>query len=433
METQIPTVVVDWLNEQGIQPGPYVENGKWTVANLKGVVCDPKLHGTRLFRHMISTQIFGTGGFKRQPNPEPERNYVPELAHMSLEEQTSMLAAVGWELDWGNRITNRPSPRRGMPRYKTLWPGNAAQCFACTGRMVISGDHLRCPKCLKVNGRTCWNRVEVPLELIRGRVHAWLMEQLRFFPKVRNAFVDAAWGMLQERRRKTVSSAALQQKEIDRLQAECAKLIAGIKIGGNLESLVAELAAVEQQLKKVREKMSQKDDADDVVTSCGSKQDVESRMGEVLWHMMNTSYEFNDVMRRFFPKFIIQPVQALDSGQVHPRGKLRFQTDASSAEFPDGEWIEVVMDFFHPPVHIGLLPQIMEERSKVDPKTGRVPSYKKIGDKVVTSYMTVKRALAYSRLMAAEGLKDPFRELTEPPRKASRWLTREKPRGDEAA
>ena len=89
---------------------------------------------------------------------------------------------------------------------------------------------------------------------------------------MRNAFVDAAWGMLQERRRKTVSSTALQQKEMDRLQAECAKLIAeGSRIGGNLESLVAELAAVEQQLKKVRKKMSQKDDADDVVTSCGSK------------------------------------------------------------------------------------------------------------------------------------------------------------------
>ena len=239
--------------------------------------------------------------------------------------------------------------------------------------------------------------------------------------------------MLQERRRKTVSSAALQQKEINRLQAECAKLIAGIKIGGNLESLVAELAAVEQQLKKEREKMSQKDDAVDVVASCGSKEDVESRMAEVLWYMMNTSYEFNDVMRRFFPEFIIQPVQAIDSGQVHPRGKLRFQVEATSAEFPDGHWVEVVMDFFEPPVHIGLLPQILEERSKVDPKTGRVPSYKKIADKVGTSYMTVKRAIDYSRLMEAEGSKDPFRELTEPPRKASRWLTREKPRSDEAA
>ena len=122
IETQIPTAVVDWLNEQGIQPGPYVELGKWTVANLKGAACDPKLHGTRLFRRVICTRIFGTGCFKRQPNPEPEKSYVPELAHMTLDEQTSMLAAVGWELDWGNRVVNWPSPRRGVPRYKPCGP-----------------------------------------------------------------------------------------------------------------------------------------------------------------------------------------------------------------------------------------------------------------------------------------------------------------------
>ena len=35
--------------------------------------------------------------------------------------------------------------------------------------------------------------------------------------------------------------------------------------------------------------------------------------------------------------------------------------------------------------------------------------------------MTVKRAMAYYQLMKAEGLMDPYRELTERPPNASRW------------
>ena len=156
-------------------------------------------------------------------------------------------------------------------------------------------------------------------------------------------------------------------------------------------------------------------------------------MGEVLWHIMNTWSQFNDVMRRFLPKFIIQPVQAWIVNRS-PFGKLRFQTDASRAGFPDGEWIEVVMDFFPPAVHIGLLPQIMEEHSKVDPKTGRVPSYKKIGDKVVTSYMTVEARHCLLAAHGGGGIEGPIPRIDRTaPRKASRWLTREKPRGDAAA
>src|SRR5262249_25803743 len=50
MAGELPVQVMNWLNRAGISPGPKVKSGKWTVAILKNALCDPKLHGTRLFR-----------------------------------------------------------------------------------------------------------------------------------------------------------------------------------------------------------------------------------------------------------------------------------------------------------------------------------------------------------------------------------------------
>ena len=70
METQIPTVVVDWLNEQGIQPEPTVENGRSGEVQIsKEVVLRPEAARHTVVGAVVRTQIFGTGGFKHQAKP----------------------------------------------------------------------------------------------------------------------------------------------------------------------------------------------------------------------------------------------------------------------------------------------------------------------------------------------------------------------------
>ena len=142
-------------------------------------------------------------------------------------------------------------------------------------------------------------------------------------------------------------------------------------------------------------------------------------MHQVLEFLMATSFDFADVMRRFFPEFVIQPVQALDCGQVRPRGKLRFYPSAVDGGSSNPlEVIEVSFDLFTPPDPVRLMPKIVAARARL-PR----PTYRQIADEVGTGYMTVKRSLAYAKLMQNLGTSDPYRELHEMPANAARWRT----------
>jgi len=135
---------------------------------------------------------------------------------------------------------------------------------------------------------------------------------------------------------------------------------------------------------------------------------------------LRRSLEFTDVMRRLFPEFTIQSVQALDTGQVHPRGRLRFCPQALGSSLDtdkgaeDGVWI--MLDFFDPPKHIAVLDRCLALRAE-NPKL----SLRGIAAQLDVSYMTVKRALAYARKMEEKGTDEPYQEVHERPTNASRW------------
>ena len=105
IETRDPVSVVKWLREQRIPTGRYVRSGRWTMRLFKELVCDPILHGTRLFGRMKSRPIYKTGKSKRERNADPERECVPALAHMTQEQQDRC-----WPLWAGRSIGIVPCP-----------------------------------------------------------------------------------------------------------------------------------------------------------------------------------------------------------------------------------------------------------------------------------------------------------------------------------
>jgi hypothetical protein len=82
--------------------------------------------------------------------------------------------------------------------------------------------------------------------------------------------------------------------------------------------------------------------------------------------------------------------------------------------------VAMTIDLFEPPAHVRAIGACVEAR-RSDPRL----SLAKIGERTGFKLMTVKRALDYAKLMEAEGLADPYRELTARPDSASRWRHRE--------
>ncbi len=116
--------------------------------------------------------------------------------------------------------------------------------------------------------------------------------------------------------------------------------------------------------------------------------------------------------QRFLPRCVIVPVQPLDTGQVYSRAKLLVRGNMECYDQPD----ELVVDLFEPAVHIRVMPKAVQLRA-LSPR----PTLKQIGAMLGTSYMTIKRALGYARLMQKIGARESYREVHDKPEYASRW------------
>lgn len=431
MESLRPMPVVEWLNRHRIPPGPYVKSGLWTVAILRDLMCDPILSGTRTFQRIRYEPIFKTGKHKRTKNNNPQTKHYPELAHMTRDEQESMLRALGWTLNLGQKNQEKPNRRRGVPRRRSLWPGQAGKC-TCSADMHLMGKYLRCEDSTPRNQRRCWCNVQVPVRWARSRLAEWLLGYVAAAPAMREWLVGEIWTAFQRTHQRRLRLEDLLTQEIATLEAGAANLTKAIRKGGRIPELVNDLEQISRRIKELQTKLAKIRETNRQPDCLESKEHVAAQLGEALRIMIDTSFDFAETLRRFFPTFIIQPVQALDTNQVRPRAKLRFSASKLPASLPAtaeqagtaGD-IELVLNLFESPDHIEVIPRYVAAKAEADAE-GRKLSLDQMAGVLGVNRMTVKRARDYIKRMEAAGTTDPYRELHDRPEQASRWKPRRK-------
>jgi hypothetical protein len=247
----------------------------------------------------------------------------------------------------------------------------------------------------------------------------WLVERCEASEAFRAELLQAAKQSLGRQRSRGKSDRGVLDAKVKDLETQESNLRTAIRLvkdmsKEDIEDLVADRAAVRKQLKEARTQRASLDSTDEVFRDY-SDDDILEHLEEVLMHLLATSFEMAEVVRGFVPRCVIAPVQALDTGQVHARAKLMVRGHLEDYERLD----ELVVDLFEPPLHV----RIMAEAVKLREQTPR-PTLEQIGAALNVSYMTVKRAFAYERLMQTLDTQELYRELTDKPEKASRWRRR---------
>jgi hypothetical protein len=280
--------------------------------------------------------------------------------------------------------------------------------------MYRYGVLLKCQNALGKGPKTCWNRVLVRISEVHAQVVPLVLQYLERVPSVRAVLVQAAWKEYQRTRvRRNRSSTAIEDR-IKVLEKEKANLVQAIRQEGLLP-LVEELARVDAELVEAKGQQTSSTDEG----QCGtyrSAAEIGADLEEAAFWLARTSRDFAEILRRMIPTFVVYPVQALDSGQVHPRARITVSAAGWATEGEEVASLQATLDLFDPPDQIKYVPVCVEARCN-EPGL----SLRELGARLKVNYMTVKRALAYHRLMDAEGVADPFRELTECPADASRW------------
>ena len=414
--------IADRLNVDGVATGPYAARGHWTGKLIETLLRNPILSGRRTFRNTIYEPIFRTGEHRRRKNDSPETHVVPELAHLTPEEQEELWRAMDGRAAAFGAGSERPQKRRNIPRSRSIWPGQAAVCAICGGLFHYAGAHLRCQNSLPRSSKKCWNHVQMNAELTRRRVIAWLTSRCESCSPLRPALVRVALEHWQRLHCPRPGAGKSLEREISSLETQSANLAKAISLGGELDVLVRALTAVNDSIRAARERQADQTAEGAEATPTMSPEYVEDHLEEVIDQLARESFEFGDFLRMLFPSFTVSPVQALDTPQVQPRGKLRFKANAiPGLDDADGmaQDFELVVDLFEPPQRIRYLDTIIRAK-KATPKS----TLRTIAGALGTSYMTVKRALSYAKLMEQQRLAEPYRELHECPEVGSRWHTR---------
>jgi DNA invertase Pin-like site-specific DNA recombinase len=413
--------IAEWLNELGVPPGPYCKSTLWTYKQVVGFLRDPILHGLRTFGDVRYETILGNGKKRRVKNASPETSFHPELAHLSVEEHQQLLEYMTQR---NQPRANWQNPRRNVPRSRVIWPAQHARCAVCRELMHrYNGDNLKCQNAHRRQPEQCWNHVQLDGEVAREKIVDWLFKNyLDPNPNLRQALLDAVWEELQRVQQRSGWLGEKLDLQIKELEQQATYLAKAIAMGGEMDVLVTQLAHIQKERVKAARKRAAQSETQLSTAAATSRQELNDRLQEQVLALARVSYEFGDLMRQVLPVFWIEPVQALDSGLVRPRGRLVFRPDAlmDSSQPPDqSAATELVVDLFDPPEHIKHLGACLREKRQ-NPRWGYVRIARSLG----IGRMTVKRALAYARLMELAGTEAPYRQLNSRPEKASRWQPR---------
>ena len=344
--------VARWLNDAGVPTGSYVETEYWKGKNVSDLLHNPLLRGDRMFRRMTSQIIYATGEYRRERNPEPLVDRCPELAHLTAEEHSRVLA----ELERRNPPRGA-SKQSGRPRSDTTFPFQHLRCAICGSIMYrMSGRHLMCKAARRMGGvRPCWNRARVDLELVRTDFVARLAALVRETPALLTRLVDAALDQYQRRQRRLDHRVSQIESAIADLQRRRNNLLdlveAGTQSAGlsdRLRQLEADMAARQRELAAARS-------TDDSEIVALSREEVIDRLEEVFLELSATSCEFATVLRREFPDLTMQPLVNVLTKRVIPRIRCPLS-------FCDGDGSPRVIEFYgtHPSQIDELVEQYLE-------------------------------------------------------------------------
>lgn len=282
--------------------------------------------------------------------------------------------------------------------------------------MYLFGAFLKCRGAFQAQLQSCWNHVLVPLQPLRAFVANWFVQQFHTSKEFRDALLPSIKLQLGSRQKDRQKRFDRQGADVRALEKQELNLRKSLRIAeevseDELKSLVTDLAAVTKELKAKRQ-LAAEVEAEVAPSGDMSDTEMEERLPEILEYLINNSFEMAEIIRGFIPKCSVVPVQDLANGLVHPRVKLYVRSNMNDPECLE----KLICDAFEAPLHIRHLSEIVLMRSEV-PR----PTLKQIAERLQVSHMTVKRGLAYDRLMKDLGVTEPFRELTTKPDKASRW------------
>ena len=427
------TVIADWLMSKGVKTGRYCRSDKWTGKMVRRLIQNPLLKGLpeRGRKHTIKIHELG----RRVSVPaktEPKVRPCPHLVIIppdAFDEVNAIVDAAN--KGFGRKPINGLDPLYHVPRKRTRFPGQLAQCRYCGHKYVWGGNGITANlMCNGARSWKCWNAIGFNGALAAQRIvealHAVLSGLDGFDEQFRDLVAEDDRGS--ERDSGQASHRARRAQELARQKAN---LVAAIKDHGYSVTLKEALDDVEEEEKTLQRegRLLEARRANPLVLP-RSVAELRSQFMNAFTDLAITSYEFADLLRPIVVEFHVGLVRLIDGGHLYPRGRATLDLSGIAPDLRShaaGNGLlrkEVTFDLFEAP-----------QREMIREKAVRLRAEGHYQDAIAVALLplqvtqtAVSNALRLDQMMKGAGLTSPFVPVTAPPSDYNRLRRQHHPR-----
>jgi len=424
--------VADWLNEIGKSVGPGSRRSKsWTGRMVRRVTFNPILKGERRRNERMSKRVNKTGRRKSIVAP-PEERLSRQCAHLAFIEPNRydrvIRRLVLRNAGFARGRKAAADIRKGVPRKRTVWPGQHVNCGVC-GRPFYWGGHGQNEHlmCSGARDYRCWNAATFDGLTAANRIGEAIFSEIETLPD---------WDPLLQgevrSRMEAESSAVGEQldalaKRINSLSHEIARVTDAIAQIGFSPALGDKLRNLESDRDRLSGERVDLEQRPKVAVDLPPMAEIKRLARESLGDMATDSPEFGRLMARLIPNLEVRPYRLIDGGAIVLRAHLTLHL-ASLADFPVGSPASdgilrrtLVVDLFDPP-------QRVEFRERVVALRAAGHSEREVARQLALTVTAAQRAAALDRMMRIESLDDPYRPVTEAPIDCTKFRRHRHPR-----
>jgi site-specific DNA recombinase len=407
----------DWMNARGVPTGRWARSKAWDGRMVARVVHNPILKGFRRRNERTSRRVNRTGRRKSVQAPTGERLYrhAPHLGFIEPSRYDRLIADLARRhaACARGRKAGTPDARAGVPKRRTVWPGQHVTCGVC-GRPYYWGGHgqagrLMCSGC---RDYTCWNAATFDGTEAGARLVAAVLSEVEALPEFDDAFrarVEAAARARRSGRADAVGRLDQGIAEAGRELSNVVDAIAQVGYSAALKDRLAEAEARKAGLEAERADLLRQPDE---VPPLPPVAELKARARAAAGRMAFDDPAFARLTRQLVPEIEVFPHRLVDGGAVVLRALVTVNVGPLLG--PSGDAVgslvtrTVMVDLFD-------APQRAAFRERVAALRGRGYAEREAARELGLTVTAAQRAVALHRMMLARGLTDPYQPLLAPP------------------
>jgi DNA invertase Pin-like site-specific DNA recombinase len=408
--------IADWLNFQGVPPGPLSRQSFWTCAMVSRVTHNPLLKGLRVHNRVMSKRINKTGHHRSVKAPPEERleRWVPHLAFFDPNYYDRVVRLVdGRNCKFRRKGIDGKDHRASVSRKHTLWPGQHLVCGICGRPYHWSGvrglSHMMCSGSVNYQ---CWNSVTLNGTVAAASLLAAIRNEIEGLPDFEDTFMAEIQEQLDILQRSTTTRRSELMEQRQNIEQQIRKVTAAIAELDGSRALLDKLRGLEADRDQIDKNLDDLHQEAAPILKLPTMQDIKHIAREA-FEKFARDQEAGRLFRRLIPDLRTFPVRLIDGGAIVLRAKFTLLL----APLVNGPAVlrgrselrrEMVVDLFEQPQRAALRAQVVALRNSGITE-------KEVAKRLGITVTAAQRAASLDRLMRERKTTDPFVAVTEPP------------------